>query len=346
MNETERQLPAILPALRLDGRWLHRTRAQMREFFLLERAARASLDLTDSQREAIGVLVHAAQRRRQVARNLADPTYRPVALSLYREACRLLVQACLAAKGDDGQSGDAPGPQADLRRLDALFQASQVAVPAAFTRANPLLLSPDPLAPDGLPAGEARQLVADFDQATGFLLGLVELRSPRQLTIVRAARLFAGAACALAVLVATGIGVFAPRKNLARGKPAVASSVMLDTAAAGAVDGSKGGKYGFHSALEPRPWLSIDLEKKYAISRVKVYGRGDEHNAQSIPLVLEASDDGATYRQIAVRTEPFSSIAPWTFTGPAFVGRFIRLRTQHRSYLVLGEVEVFGRAAF
>jgi hypothetical protein len=121
--------------------------------------------------------------------------------------------------------------------------------------------------------------------------------------------------------------------------------VALDTTPAGAVDGSTSGLFGFHSALEEAPWLAIDLGAPHAIDRIVVFGRGDAHNSQSIPLSLEASNDGVAYGPIAVRTEPFSAASPWviSFKGAPLSTRHVRLRAQRRAYLVLGEVEVFGR---
>jgi hypothetical protein len=94
--------------------------------------------------------------------------------------------------------------------------------------------------------------------------------------------------------------------------------------------------------LEDSPWLSIDLGRAFAITRVKVFGRGDGYYDQSIPLALEVSDDGTTYQQIALRNDPFSEYDPWVVRPSALVTRYLRLRTMRHSYLVLGEVEVNG----
>jgi hypothetical protein len=134
-------------------------------------------------------------------------------------------------------------------------------------------------------------------------------------------------------------------KSVAKGKPAVSSSTMFGTLPAAAVDGSKSGAYGFHSGLEDSPWLSIDLGRRYAITGIKVYGRGDGIYDQSIPLALEVADDDASYRALATRTEPFSADDPWVLRPAGVVARFVRLRTMRKSYLVLGEVEVFGKKA-
>jgi hypothetical protein len=56
---------------------------------------------------------------------------------------------------------------------------------------------------------------------------------------------------------------------------------------------------------------------------------------------LEVSDDGTSFRKISERTVKFSESDPWIIkTGP-LVTRYIRLRTERRSYLVVSEVEVY-----
>ncbi len=140
------------------------------------------------------------------------------------------------------------------------------------------------------------------------------------------------------------VRIFSP-ENLALDKPAVGSSYAFSTTAAGAVDGSRSGPYGYHSNLEDSPWLSIDLLRPYAVTKIKVFGRGDGINDQSVPLALEVSDDGSAYREVAIRGEPFSDYDPWVIKpAPPLVTRFVRLRTTRRSYLVLGEVEVYSNA--
>jgi hypothetical protein len=207
-----------------------------------------------------------------------------------------------------------------------------------------MLLSSDPLELDRLPVEEAGRKAEELEIATDWLARLFDPRSPREFKVLRVLRLAVAALCALGLLVALGSWAFAP-KNLARGKPATSSSTMFATMPAGVVDGSKNGTYGFHSAIEDSPWWAVDLGQNYDVTRIKVFGRGDGVNDQSIPLSLEVSTDGDAYRQIGIRAEPFSESDPWVVkTGP-LVTRYIRLKTLRHSYLVLGEVEVNGKKA-
>jgi len=55
--------------------------------------------------------------------------------------------------------------------------------------------------------------------------------------------------------------------------PAAAAATWAD--AAGAVDGVKDGRYGFHTAAEPNPWWQVDLGRASEIARVVVFNRLD-----------------------------------------------------------------------
>ena len=313
----------------------------IREFFLLERAERRSSVLSTSQRETIRALVEAATARRQVARDLRGPGGAPVALSLYRQAAHFLALALLVSKDEKADIGGLTA-EAALEKLDSALATDGLIAPPEFARVKRFLTSSDPLEFDRLPIEEADQAAEELESATRWLSRLVDPRSPREYKTLRALRVAVGALCVLGLLLYLGNWAFSP-KNLAKGKPAASSSAMFSTMPGGAVDGSKNGTFGFHSALEESPWLSIDLGKNYEIRRVKVFGRGDGVNDQSIPLAFEISSDGAAYRQVAVRGEPFSEADPWVIATAPISTRFLRLRTMRRSYLVLGEVEVYGR---
>jgi hypothetical protein len=204
-----------------------------------------------------------------------------------------------------------------------------------------MLVSSDPLDLDRLDADEAGRCVEELEVTSRWLANLIDARSPAQLKWMRIFRIGVVAAGTVVLLVLLVLRLIAP-KNFALNKPATASSYMFGTVAAGAVDGSKNGTYGYHSLIEDSPWLSIDLGRPIAISRIKVFGRGDGYYDQSIPLALETSDDGTTYQQIALRSEPFSEFDPWTIQPTALVTRYLRLKTMRHSYLVIGEVEVNG----
>jgi hypothetical protein len=203
------------------------------------------------------------------------------------------------------------------------------------------LITSDPLDLDRLSADEAAHRIEELEETSRWFSSLIDARTFAELKWMRRFRIGITAVGTAVLLVLLVLRLIAP-KNLALDKPATASSYMFSTVAAGAVDGSKNGIYGYHSLLEDSPWLAIDLGRPFAIRKIKVFGRGDGYYDQSIPLALEASDDGTTYQQFALRGETFSEYDPWVVEPTALVTRYLRLRTMRHSYLVLGEVEVNG----
>jgi F5/8 type C domain len=204
-----------------------------------------------------------------------------------------------------------------------------------------MLLSGDLLAFDRLPAAELDRQVTLLENATEWMAGLVDPVSLRTLKATTVLRLLCAALAVVLPLAWVGAKIFAP-KNYAFRKPATSSSAAYGTSPDGAVDGIQGA-YGFHSAMEDMPWWAVDLTHPMTVTRIVVYGRGDCCYDQSIPLDLEVSDDGKTYRKIAARNDEFSSSNPWVVKPDSLVTRFIRLHVQRHAYLVFSEVEVNGR---
>jgi hypothetical protein len=313
----------------------------IRELFFLEKAEEKSAKLTDTQRATMRTYSEAAASRLTVARDIRGTAQTPVALELYRQSSLFYTLAFLSSK-DQTLDVATLAPDAAFGKLDQALEANGARAPAELAQVKPLLVSTDPLAPDRLPLDQGEQRAQELELTTQWLSRLFDVRSPRELRVARIIRLSAAGAAALGLLIVFFIWLFAP-KDLAKGRPAFASGgAMFSTLPAGAVDGSKSGQYGYHSVLEDSPWLSIDLGKRYALTSVKVYGRGDGYYDQSIPLALEVSDDGTTYRQIAERAEPFSASDPWVIKPAGVVTQYVRLHTLRKSYLVLGEVEVYG----
>ena len=320
---------------------IERARDGVREFFLLERAQKQSEALGASQRETIRTYHEAASRRISVARDLRGPVQTPAALLLYQQGAFFYALAYLVNKDENLVPGSQT-PEETFRKLDSAIQENGLTAPKEFERARSMLVSTDHLQLDRVTAEEASRRVEDLDVAARWLGHLLDPRSPRELKAARVIRVLVGSVAALALLIHFGFRIFAP-KNLALNKPAVASSYMFSTAASGAVDGSRSGQYGFHSQLESSPWLSIDLGRDFAITRIDVFGRTDGYYDQSVPLALEASADNTDYRQVALRSETFSDYDPWVIKpAPPLVTRYLRLHTMRPSYLVLGEVEVYG----
>ena len=310
---------------------------EVKEFVSMARARQASERLTPTQRESVQAYSGAAATRLSAARTLRWSGQLSASVSAYREAVLLSTFALLASR-EPAVDVATLSPGAAIGRLEETLAGQGVAVPPEFEQARPMLVTSDALSADRLAIEEVDAKANSLEATLRFLSDLLEVHSPAQIKVIRTVRL----AIATAALCSLASWVVLPR-DVALNKPARSSSAAYDTSPWGAVDGDKMAPFGFHSQDEDSPWLSIDLEHRYSISSLKIFGRGDCCFDQSIPLALEISDDGNKYRKIAERTEPFSQADPWVVEPGRVVARFVRLRAQRRSVLVLTEVEVYGR---
>ncbi len=184
------------------------------------------------------------------------------------------------------------------------------------------------------------------------LLGEAEGAHQRVLAAVEAERtlarrrqerrlLLAGAGALAAGLLALGavraLSWWRAPPDLARGQPWSASS------SAGTCEPERGQCAGeqtrvrFYTREEPGPWYRVDLGQPRTFSRVTVRNRGDALLERAIPLVLEVSDDGATWREVARRGDAF---AVWEARFPPATARYLRARVDRTSVLHLEGVEV------
>ena len=180
---------------------------------------------------------------------------------------------------------------------------------------------------------------------------LVESSFPR--TAPRRAWLHWGAlAGSLALLWVTWFGVGG---NLALGKPVTMSSTCkerpehswLPVKPERLVDGKKWRPFDACTEPSKNPWVQVDLEEHARIDRVVVTGRRNCCWAyQDLPIVLELSNDGHSFSEVARRELPFSDREPWRVSLAGAEGRYLRLRSvsTEPSELVLTEIEVFGSA--
>jgi|HubBroStandDraft_6_1064221.scaffolds.fasta_scaffold50829_2 hypothetical protein len=270
------------------------------------------------------------------ARNLDGDLRMGTTLALYREACLRFVGAFLVSR-DARSDVDSLSAPAALDRFDRVLQERERPAPPEFEVVR-LALTHEALDVNrGMPEQGGRTRDA-LDASARWLSTLIDVRLPRDVRTARLVRV-AAAAVLLGYLV---IRLMTPT-NVALHKPVTASGVAFGTSPSGAVDGDKKGTFGFHSDVQDAPWLCVDLERPFKITKIRVLGRGDCCFDQSIPLVLEVSSDGATYQKLAERTEAFSQADPWVVEPGTTVARFVRLRTERLSALVLSEVEIFGR---
>jgi hypothetical protein len=309
---------------------------------MLEQAERAAERQSAAQRSRTRELVLAAELRAAAARDFRYARQAPAALALYREALALLTTALLVAGGEIGV-GEPLGPPAAWPKLVGMLGDRLPPLPASLAQLEPLLGSEQLLAADRAQPSELRAALAAADILVDWARTGLEIRSVREIRRQRMVRL-AAAGLGLVVLLTAAVAAAVAPRNVALGKPARASSQRPGTPpAAGAVDGEHSGTFGLHTNRDDPPWLEIDLLEPYAISKVLVYNRGDGHFDDALPLGLSLSDDGRQWRQVAVRTKRFTAARPWRVSLDGQIARFVRLSPNRRGFLVLSEVEVFGK---
>jgi len=104
-----------------------------------------------------------------------------------------------------------------------------------------------------------------------------------------------------------------------RGAPAqFQGRVTPNEDAAGACDGHKDGKWGFHTANEEQPWWQVDLGAPTALDHLLIYNRCDTCASRNNRLIVLVSDDAKIWRQVFRPTCP--SRKPGSFTSKP-VGR-------------------------
>jgi hypothetical protein len=142
-------------------------------------------------------------------------------------------------------------------------------------------------------------------------------------------------------------------RNLARGKPIRMSSNCeapptyspISVEPSRLVDGSKSRWYDACTQKERGPWVWIDLQAAAKLDSVVVTGRRDCcWGYADLPLVLELSEDDATFTEVARRELPISDRDPWRVKLAGARGRYVRLRVDApgAASIVLQEIEVFG----
>jgi hypothetical protein len=157
---------------------------------------------------------------------------------------------------------------------------------------------------------------------------------------VRRLQMRRGLAVGLFLLVAVvGIGhwLTAPR-NVARGKRVTASSVRFGSPQ-GLVNGAiEWGTFGLHTG-SGRAWATIDLGDFYSLAYAEIYGRGDGRFEFNLPLTVDLSDDGTTFRAAGACAEIFTQATPCVVNLAHQRARFVRVSADE---VVLSEVEVYA----
>jgi len=160
-----------------------------------------------------------------------------------------------------------------------------------------------------------------------------------ELRVRRAFRLYPSLGLALALALAAGWHVVRSvhGPDLAASRPWTASSSLYECNPVARQCGGVATAIFFHTREEESPWVEVDLEGVHRIGKVEIDNRRDGAGERAVPLLVEVSTDGKNYRQVAQRTEPFST---WNATFAPTDARYVRLRSPRTTMLHLERISV------
>ncbi len=146
---------------------------------------------------------------------------------------------------------------------------------------------------------------------------------------------------------------FGKFENVALGKQASQSSLSKHSTsegAAGAINGRKTGRFGFHTMPENKPWWTVDLGEIHELRGIVIYNRMDAFPERADKLKVKISQDGTEWTRI------YNHAGRPTFGGamgdgcgfPLLVNpkmkqaRHVRIECAGRTCLHLDEIEIYG----
>lgn len=106
------------------------------------------------------------------------------------------------------------------------------------------------------------------------------------------------------------------------------------------------GEIFFHTKLEDRPWIIVDLGKPRLIGEIVVWNREGSRDAVSraIPLSISVSNDGNNWQEVSVCSRPFRgrrSMKPLIITYPSgLLARFLKFTALRKTFLHFDYIEV------
>jgi hypothetical protein len=135
-----------------------------------------------------------------------------------------------------------------------------------------------------------------------------------------------------------------------RPSPGAPASVTVAEDAAGAVDGVKDGKWGFHTEIENDPWWQVDLQQTTSLEQIVLYNRCDGgFAARASRILILASGDGqdfhCAYRHDGTPFLGHTDGRPLRVPLDGAAARYVRLQVPGRTYFHLDEVEIYARGS-
>lgn len=240
---------------------------------------------------------------------------------------------------------DPSGPHAlaALRR-EAVRVASQVIPFPALADGENGRLALSRLVEDGLDridAASTEETLTIAATAHERALQSLEATVVEERALVRRSQLtLATAAVAICLSIAVGSRVASARfgpTDLAAGKPWTTSSTWAECHPEQNECGKFPTRILFHTHQQLSPWFQIDLQGPTTFSSATIVNRQDMAMPLALPLVLEVSDDGTTFREVIRQTGHFSV---WQPTFAPQTARYFRLRVDRISTLHLESVKV------
>jgi hypothetical protein len=310
------------------------------DLVLQRRAEARAKAYAPEQHERVRTLHRAALARIIAGRGLRDASDVVAAGTLYREAALLTARAVVAAHD--------PAPDTELDAKQAWERLDQITTEprepdTPYARAKRLATDSDVLALDRMPPVRAREDLDQVDRALSRLLGEVEPRTVRRIKVSRVLRILTLAAVKITLLVLLIAWLVAPT-NIAKGKPASAISYWPGSGPASElVNGNLESPWGSATGKANDPWFQIDLLDPYELRKVVVINRDDSFASSTVPLVIETSEDGATFSEIARFEGPAVARQRWVHKGGGRA-RHVRVRRVGAGLgFALSEIEVYGK---
>jgi len=163
-----------------------------------------------------------------------------------------------------------------------------------------------------------------------------------RLLLQRWMRILLGGLGLLTLLVG---GFFAVRQltqgpDLAAGKPWQASSQYAGCNLKEHLCSSTPVKIFFHTEEEDQPWVQFDLGARTRFSHVELVNRSDSGADRAFPVVIEASDQGKKWKELARRDTPYST---WRAEFAPTTARYVRARVLKRTWFHLERFSVYAR---
>lgn len=119
--------------------------------------------------------------------------------------------------------------------------------------------------------------------------------------------------------------------------------------AAGAVDGQKTGKWGFHTAFQKDPWWQVDLQEAVPLQKVVLWNRCEACSERNNRILVSVSQDGKEWTKIYQHNGTVfygqTDGKPLVVPAQGVRARYIRLHLEGENFLHLDEVEVFAEGS-